>query len=837
MSEEAKHTPLSAFLSYLVVLFVLLSLLVRPLVPGEAHEFGVNLVLHVLVLTGLLVWALLFLLDQHVLFVRARIEVPAVLFAALLVASPFVAGYRYGAIARVSGWAADLVLFYLVYNIAVHPRLRNFLFRAAVGAALAVAVYGAYQHAYLSDETLRELETNPAHARMVGEETTRDLLERAHSERPFSTMMLATQFGAYLVLFLPAVFGLVLDRLGTKKPGRALPLASDLVALFLLAYALFLSRTRGAFLALGLGGIVFVALSWREILSTKRRVAVAMALVGLALGSVGLAWRAGGFGEHPLEEAKKSMEFRFGYWTGAWNVARSHPWLGVGADNLRFHYFREKPAWAPEAVHAHNNYLQFAAEFGVPGAIVLVSLWGALFVSMARKPREKPDRPRPLAANHFEPLPFSRGAAGTLAVLALGASFLVFVGLGAVVGGFLDPPEGWSYGGFVLLLLALAVAYVLLDFQTASRESLPERFRARGLAAGVAAGLAHWAVDIGLYHVQVNQTLWVVAALAAASFRPKKAAGDVVLARLPFLTLPSAEAKAAGNKASSGEAAYLARLVLAMALVVAPWGLLVFKVMVPQFEAAAFLSLAKEAEFEAASERVAADRFDSTNPRKAGEKRAHAIELEERSTDYLAQAVDRVPGHLDARLALGRRRFERWRTKVSTYKDVSSFHALFEEAEGHLLAARDAAPDYSGSRFALYRLYRQRGEVRMGAPDQDIGRGGERARKDPVLQAIVREGWQDIRTGVAELEEAILRYPTNADYLLEAGRAHARLSTLFAEARAVVPDLEEPGFDPGARSDESYAKALECSAAAIDGRLELSTDEVAEARKALEEKR
>ena len=55
----------------------------------------------------------------------------------------------------------------------------------------------------------------------------------------------------------------------------------------------------------------------------------------------------------------------------------AHPWFGVGPQRVGAEFFRYKPASLPVPQawygHLHNNYLQFAAERGIP--FLLIWLW------------------------------------------------------------------------------------------------------------------------------------------------------------------------------------------------------------------------------------------------------------------------------------------------------------------------------------------------------------------------------------------------------------------------------------------------------------------------------
>ncbi|RLT46333.1 MAG: O-antigen ligase domain-containing protein [Chloroflexi bacterium] len=66
---------------------------------------------------------------------------------------------------------------------------------------------------------------------------------------------------------------------------------------------------------------------------------------------------------------------RLAHWQAAAEMAAAHPWLGVGLGNYAAAYDRYRLARWPLALgHAHNFYLNLAAETGLPGLLIFVAL-------------------------------------------------------------------------------------------------------------------------------------------------------------------------------------------------------------------------------------------------------------------------------------------------------------------------------------------------------------------------------------------------------------------------------------------------------------------------------
>ena len=93
---------------------------------------------------------------------------------------------------------------------------------------------------------------------------------------------------------------------------------------------------------------------------------------------------------HP--SADPALSIRFEMWQVALRVIRRHPLVGVGPNNIEEVYLLYLPAGkGPEMgyrEHMHNNFLQFAAERGVPCLGAWIWLMGALcwgFVKIRRR--------------------------------------------------------------------------------------------------------------------------------------------------------------------------------------------------------------------------------------------------------------------------------------------------------------------------------------------------------------------------------------------------------------------------------------------------------------------
>jgi len=83
---------------------------------------------------------------------------------------------------------------------------------------------------------------------------------------------------------------------------------------------------------------------------------------------------------HPSKDT--SIAMRFEMWNVGFKMIRKHPWVGVGPNNINEDYVEYlPPGKSPDPgyhAHLHNDYIQFAAERGLPCLAAWLWLMGAL---------------------------------------------------------------------------------------------------------------------------------------------------------------------------------------------------------------------------------------------------------------------------------------------------------------------------------------------------------------------------------------------------------------------------------------------------------------------------
>lgn len=145
----------------------------------------------------------------------------------------------------------------------------------------------------------------------------------------------------------------------------------------LMLHGVMLSYSRGAMVSLTAG------LAWLAIRHTPRKQAIGLVslLVVVVLAMAGREVR---------EEYLSTMEYqqdataqlRFDSWRAAWEIALKNPVLGVGVRNANI--YSENFGSDRYGRTIHNQYLQTAADAGIPAMLLYVALLGAVMLSLHR---------------------------------------------------------------------------------------------------------------------------------------------------------------------------------------------------------------------------------------------------------------------------------------------------------------------------------------------------------------------------------------------------------------------------------------------------------------------
>lgn len=289
--------------------------------------------------------------------------------------------------------------------------------------------------------------------------------------RPDTTFLNPNHLGAWLVASALVVADRALGTTGARR-------AAGGIAVLLAVAGVVATGSRGAFVALGAGIAVLVALRWKK--STRQArlaIVVAGALALLVAGSVVAA---------RLADADPYHWERIRIWRASIQAAVDDPWLGTGpgqfaaaAPNLNFAQEEDLLRFGRSFRSPHSDLVRLPAEFGWPAALAALGAAGLAAVEIRRR----------------------GGSAGAIAAIAaLGAQALfddlttrpAIVLLAAVLAGILlsrpgqaRPARPLAYraaGAFTVLLL-LAVGEISPWLAWRETRGLPRgRLDAEGLA-------------------------------------------------------------------------------------------------------------------------------------------------------------------------------------------------------------------------------------------------------------------------------------------------------------------------------------------------------------------
>jgi O-antigen ligase len=248
--------------------------------------------------------------------------------------------------------------------------------------------------------------------------------------QPLGTYINRDHFAGLLEMIFPFVLAWTFEKTrgAERSPQRMLPsslrrllvspqagwLAGGLFLSALFVVALISSASRMGIFS-GLVGAAVVCFLWLS--SSRRRRSEGMLVLGF-LGIVTLLSLWVGIGPaltryaapHPLAE-------RWSMWANAVHVVRQSPVLGTGLGTLAVAVTPFQSAFVDRVFdHAHNDYLEFAAELGLPGALLL---FAAIFRIFGKSVRAVYDPGR------RTPRFIALGAAGSLLAI-LGHSLVDF---------------------------------------------------------------------------------------------------------------------------------------------------------------------------------------------------------------------------------------------------------------------------------------------------------------------------------------------------------------------------------------------------------------------------
>ena len=306
-----------------------------PLSPGAAT---------VALLVGIAGTALRFYVDKDFHFRHLRFDVPAVLFVAISALSVLSSPDRGFSFYNYYNLVGVYVLTYLLIGQNVRePWQMKSILRMACAAAVIVLLYGYYQFLFGIDISSMKWVDGDAFPEL--------------RKRVFSTWENPNILAGYLDILICLAFGLFMKCRNRER--------RILLGAFMLAAAACLAMTyaRGACL------VIAVILAGYGALRDRRVLAACVVVIALLFAVDPMLYERI---TSVFTKVDTSTEMRLAFWESTVAMIQDHPFLGIGW-GAYWMVYPEYDFYLQGAnvliVHAHNIYLNYMAEIGIPGAV------------------------------------------------------------------------------------------------------------------------------------------------------------------------------------------------------------------------------------------------------------------------------------------------------------------------------------------------------------------------------------------------------------------------------------------------------------------------------------
>ncbi len=181
-------------------------------------------------------------------------------------------------------------------------------------------------------------------------------------------------FGAYIIFVLPLTLCFFSSFI--KRSQRAFLFLNCALG----AYCLFRTSSRGAFLALIIGIIVYFFIYERKI-----SIVIPLAIILLVVLS-----------PHGFDRIKSLFAIdrntvweRTQLWKGTWEMVKVHPFFGFGINTFSRYFPQYKPSEYWGIMYSHNSYLQMWSEIGIFGLLTFLSMVFTVLRTTLRNMKKK----------------------------------------------------------------------------------------------------------------------------------------------------------------------------------------------------------------------------------------------------------------------------------------------------------------------------------------------------------------------------------------------------------------------------------------------------------------
>lgn len=303
---------------------ILLSLIfIRPFISSSAFPY-LNLIYSSLFLGFLIPWMII----KKISFKKIQsLKYPLILLCLALIISVVFSQSRLSSVKDLHKYIIALLLFIITISLSLKDKLQ--LLRIITWGGIIIGLLAIYQYFFGFQHLLDYIAKEK-----INNSFALDYIERKRIFFPFVT---PNALAGYLAMIIP------LSLINKRRIWFIIPLS----------FALFLTKSLGAFLSIFLALIIYFYLQDKL---GKRK--ILLLLFGLLI-IIGLIFITRTIIQKQHTQPIFSVVMRLNYWKDTLEIIKARPLTGVGIGNFNL----------PQCRYAHNSYLQIWAEMGTLGLI------------------------------------------------------------------------------------------------------------------------------------------------------------------------------------------------------------------------------------------------------------------------------------------------------------------------------------------------------------------------------------------------------------------------------------------------------------------------------------
>jgi O-antigen ligase len=335
-------------------------LIFTPLAAGSVQGWAIS-VIHMVTLLALSAFLLEKSLKWNWKWIKTPLDIPILCLIVFCLISSFFSVQRYTSI-----WSFILLLNYIIiYYLIIQTFNTRERLRHLIGVIIIVAAFLSFFG------IVKKFGANPFPWWNYDNGLNPDLAVSS------STFGNPNHFAGYLSMAIPLLLGLFFTGINGGK------LFLSVLLTLLMTVALIFSISRGGWVSTAVGlAFMIAALLINQYLKSKTIVLIA--LVGLFfLAFIALSNRPVIQEMLTVKQASKdvSLQSRILVWHKTIDMIRDYPWLGTGPGTFSTMFTQyQPPGFTARFFRAHNDYLHFISETGIPLIIIMAWMIAALYL-------------------------------------------------------------------------------------------------------------------------------------------------------------------------------------------------------------------------------------------------------------------------------------------------------------------------------------------------------------------------------------------------------------------------------------------------------------------------